>query len=155
MDSRKQVKPKPKAANVKVESSPIPGLSRDQYTKLMKQLNEPQKSEVNMAGKTVFANPWVIDSGATDHVVCNKSYLSSIKCSEDNVPISIPNGDKVPVKGIGKTFLLNDVEITNVLYIPNFKCNLLSVSKMTRHLNCFITFFFRILVLFRTYTRGS
>lgn len=56
-------------------------------------------------------------------------------------PVLIPNEDKIRVKGVDKTILPNGFKIDNVLNIPDFECDLLSVSKLTKDLNCAITFF--------------
>lgn len=48
-DQRKPLKPKPKAAAVDMETLPIPGLTFDRYTKLIKQLGDTLNLEVNMA----------------------------------------------------------------------------------------------------------
>lgn len=57
------------------------------------------------------------------------------------LPVRIPNGAEIPVKGVGTTRLSNGIEIKSVLSVPNFKCNLLSVRKLTQDLNCSLTFF--------------
>lgn len=45
------------------------------------------------------------------------------------------------VKGKGKVCVAGLV-LESVLYVPNLKCSLLSVSKLTNDLNCTVTFFF-------------
>ncbi|GJU56477.1 putative RNA-directed DNA polymerase [Tanacetum coccineum] len=44
------------------------------------------------------------------------------------------------LEGRGSCTLPNGVDVNDVLHIPKFKCNLLSVSKLSRDLNCAITF---------------
>lgn len=138
---KRKAKPKPRADAVRIEVSPIPGLSVEQYKKLMKQLNDNPKPEINMAGKIDFCQPWVIDSGATEHIACNDSVLTNLKRSSDGVHVNIANSDGVPVEGIGSASLPSDLKVNNVLYIPNFKCSLPSISKITKNNNCFVTFF--------------
>ena len=58
-----------------------------------------------------------------------------------SMPATIPNGDIIPVKGIGSSILPNGLMINGVLHIPDFRCNLLSVSRITKELNCSLTFF--------------
>lgn len=67
--------------------------------------------------------------------------ITPINESNDRIPVSIPNGDNIVVKDVESAQFPNDLDINNVLYIPDFKCNLLSVSIITRNLNCFVTFF--------------
>lgn len=46
----------------------------------------------------------------------------------------------VPIKGMGKAILPNSMKLNNVLYIPDFICNLVFVSKLTKEHNCAIIF---------------
>lgn len=142
-----------KANQVSTEESPIPGLSIQQYEKLMQQLQmdiEPTaptqslKPSVNMAGKTLvginsFNRPWIIDTGATEHITCDQSKLQE-RFLADQQPVKIPNGTSVPVKGLGSVDLPNGLKINNVLYVPDFHCNILSVSRLKKENNCSITF---------------
>lgn len=95
----------------------------------------------NMAGKINVQNSWLIDSGASDHVTHHKEWLKSIKVYKEESSVVIANGDSIQVKGVGNINLTVDLELKHVLNVPNFKCNLLSVSKLTRDLNCFLTFY--------------
>nr|GLL16801.1 uncharacterized protein LOC109166102 [Ipomoea trifida] len=77
----------PKAAHVGSEKGTLVGLTQGQMNKLMQLLNsEVGKSgessanpTVNMAGKLEHHETWVIDSGATDHIVNNPTLLSKIE----------------------------------------------------------------------------
>nr|GEV90989.1 putative ribonuclease H-like domain-containing protein [Tanacetum cinerariifolium] len=55
-------------------------------------------------------------------------------------PVLIPNGDSIPVKGKGDCILPGGTKVNGV-YISDFKCNLLSVNRLCRDLQCFISFF--------------
>ncbi|KAK6775868.1 hypothetical protein RDI58_026869 [Solanum bulbocastanum] len=50
-------------------------------------------------------------------------------------------GDMSQINNEGKTMIMGDQVIHNVLHVPEFKFNLLSVSKLTRELSCVVTFF--------------
>ncbi|XP_076888127.1 uncharacterized protein LOC143538448 [Bidens hawaiensis] len=93
-----------------------------------------------MAGELPLSRPWIIDSGATEHITCEEGIfdLSHLK---QNVSVTIPNGKSIPVKGIGNVTLPNGLKINNVFKIPEFKCNLLSVGKLTNSLNSSFTFY--------------
>nr|GLL46286.1 uncharacterized protein LOC109154743 [Ipomoea trifida] len=77
----------PKAAHVGSEKGTLVGLTQGQMNKLMQLLNsEVGKSgessanpTLNMAGKLEHHETWVIDSGATDHIVNNPTLLSKIE----------------------------------------------------------------------------
>ncbi|XP_021995106.1 uncharacterized protein LOC110892024 [Helianthus annuus] len=84
---------------------------------------------------------WIVDSGCTEYI----SYLlnlfhGNLKTTHE-LPVRIPNGDSIPVKRKGSSTLPNGTEIRDVLYVPDFTCNLLSVSRLTRDLHCTLTFF--------------
>ena len=55
--------------------------------------------------------------------------------------VYLPNGDNVKVTHTGSCHLTSQDTIENVLLIPDFKFNLLSVSKLTKDLNCVVSFF--------------
>lgn len=68
-----------------------------------------------------------------------KGFLEEITKSQAQ-SVHIPNGTYVPVKGLGNSRLPNGLELDNVLHIPDFKCHLIYVSKLTQKHNCAITF---------------
>lgn len=55
--------------------------------------------------------------------------------------VLLPNGDVSVVKLIGASTIGNFNTITDVFHIPQFKFNLLSVSKLTKELHMYATFF--------------
>ncbi|KAA0039144.1 Beta-galactosidase [Cucumis melo var. makuwa] len=61
-------------------------------------------------------NPWILDSGATDHLTADDSLA----------PIA-SKGQIVPFDGFA---------LQNVLHVPKLSYNLLSISKITRELHC-------------------
>ncbi|GKV43433.1 hypothetical protein SLEP1_g50721 [Rubroshorea leprosula] len=136
------------AANVSQDSagmagqSPISGLSKEQYDQLLTLLggNSVISHSANLAGKmqiTPFS--WIIDSGASDHMTPNLSRLT--KAKPYTFPVHIPNGSSLEVSHIGKATLSHNLSLENVLCVPQFTCNLLSVSKITKQLNCAVIFF--------------
>nr|GLL37487.1 uncharacterized protein LOC109166102 [Ipomoea trifida] len=88
-----------------------------------------EKSSCNMAGKINGKKLWVIDSGATDHIVCDDSLLNNVERKYGEFPVTIPNGDNVAVRSIGGTTLPNGMQISRALNIPDFQCNLVSVGR--------------------------
>ena len=82
---------------------------------------------------------WIIDSGATGHVCHNLDVLTT--CTKIKpVLISLPNGQTVYATYSGLVKFSAKLYPTNVLYVPQFKLNLISVSKLSLHLRCTITF---------------
>lgn len=89
-------------------------------------------------------NPtWIIDTGVINHIVADLNFLDKITVHRPINPkkVSLPNGDISLVESIGSSTLPNNNVITGVFYLPHFKFNLFSVSKLTRKLQCSATFF--------------
>ncbi|KAF5471273.1 hypothetical protein F2P56_011717 [Juglans regia] len=74
--------------------------------------------------------PWIVDTGATDHMVCSTSFFSSITCSTKTF-VKLPNGSHVEATHIGTVHLSDNIILTGVLCVPSFSFNLLSVGKLT------------------------
>lgn len=83
---------------------------------------------------------WYLDSGASCHMTPNKNWLLDLKKS----PISeivAANNDKMPVNGTGSVKLRlneNEIEVKEVLHVPNLTTNLLSVAKIVQNGNTVI-----------------
>ena len=95
---------------------------------------------------------WILDSGATNHMVHSIHYFTSIT-SVVQISVRLPNGDMAKITHIGTVKLTSTLILDNVLCIPSFSFNLVSISKLTQSPSC-CCFFFHITVLFRTYYLG-
>lgn len=82
---------------------------------------------------------WIIDSGATDHISHSPPTHNIIDAQYDS--ISLPDGGQAEIRNIGSIKLSHDLSLDKVLYVPKFRVNLLSVSKLTRALCCIMTFY--------------
>ena len=82
----------------------------------------------------VSLRAWIIDSGATHHVSHDRTLFTDYK-PLDHTYVTLPNGYTVTIKGIGCIRLTDSIILFDVLYIPDFKFNLLSVSVLTKTLN--------------------
>lgn len=62
----------------------------------------------------------------------------------DPQPISselhLPNGNIVAVSHIGTINLTADIHLKDVLVVPQFQYNLLSVAQLTKNTNCHVLF---------------
>ena len=98
--------------------------------------------QVSFAGLTHSNSlgPWVLDSGATDHITGNKSLFSSLSTSGHLPSITMANGSKVSSHGVGTVHLFPSLPIDNVLYVPGSPFNLLFINHLTRFLDCIISF---------------
>ena len=55
--------------------------------------------------------------------------------------VTLANGSQTIAKGIGSACPFPFLLLTSVLYVPDSPFNLIFMSKLTRDLNCLITFF--------------
>ena len=88
---------------------------------------------------TISHTDWVIDTGATDHIVINTQFLTSVQVVHI-VSVNLPNGQSVIVTHIGSVQLSFTLLLTDVLCVPSFDFNLISISKLTSSLHCYIFF---------------
>ncbi|CAN1268353.1 Retrovirus-related Pol polyprotein from transposon TNT 1-94 [Linum perenne] len=82
---------------------------------------------------------WVVDSGASDHVVCSVSLLFQYK-SVSGLTVTLPNGSSTSVSHIGSARISSSLILHDVLVIPSFAFNLLSISKLSSQLGCHAIF---------------
>ena len=86
---------------------------------------------------------WIIDSGETCHMTHNLHRLHSVCNFPDhlNRSVHLPNGETVSVTHSGSYKTLGGDLLKNVLVVPTFKFDLLSVSQLTKQLHCSVNFF--------------
>jgi len=84
--------------------------------------------------------PWILDSGVSDHIFGNKSSFSSISFPKIPHFVTIANGSKVASQGIVQVSLSPSLKLNSVLFISLCPYNLISLSQLTRSLNCSVTF---------------
>ncbi|OIS97975.1 hypothetical protein A4A49_53954 [Nicotiana attenuata] len=125
--------------------------TEEQYGQIMRLLNKEKAEDhmANMVGNDAsqfFENcrdPWIIDTGATNHMTSNHNLVHNVT----NLPehkrgnVHLPNGKSVPVTYQGSYNLTKNGTVHDVLCVPEFKYNLLSVSKLTRELQCSVNYF--------------
>ena len=69
------------------------------------------------------------------------SLFSSYKPCAGNLKTKVAAGSLLAVAGKGSIVLSPLLTIQDVLHVPNFSCNLLSVSKLTKNKICQTLFF--------------
>ena len=97
-------------------------------------IDVPRPEYEKLSGKV----SWMLDSGASCHMVENRSMLSDVR---QIAPVLIGNGAHTVASEMGLTSFGENLPLENVLYVPNLLCNLVSVSKLCKQLNCAVTYF--------------
>ncbi|KAJ9554588.1 hypothetical protein OSB04_018633 [Centaurea solstitialis] len=73
---------------------------------------------------------WILDSGASKHICCDRNMFLHIHPIQDS-NVKLPNGSIIPVSGIGNVRLNDILLLEDVLYVPQFHLNLLSIGQLT------------------------
>ncbi|CAH9147529.1 unnamed protein product [Cuscuta epithymum] len=82
---------------------------------------------------------WILDTGASDHMIYDASlYASNIKPISIN--IQLPTGNFISASHMGNVKLNEHLTLHNVLYVPHFNFNLISVSSLALYENIFVHF---------------
>ncbi|RVX13353.1 Retrovirus-related Pol polyprotein from transposon RE1 [Vitis vinifera] len=89
---------------------------------------------------TSSLGPWILDSGTSDHISGNKDLFSSITTTSALPTVTLANDSQTIAKGFGFAHPFPSLPLHSVLYAPECPFNLISISKITRTLNCSITF---------------
>lgn len=87
-----------------------------------------------------YGTGWIIDSGATDHMCLNKFLFNFLNSTSQIISISLPNDQFIDISSMGTVHRSNGIILTDILYVPSFKYNLISISKLTQQLQCNINF---------------
>ena len=95
---------------------------------------------LSCSSRTTF-NPWIIDSGASDHMTCLSNLFHTYDPCSGHEKIRIADGSFAPIAGKGSIFLSPTLCLKSVLHVPKLACNLLSVSKLSQDSNCCVSFF--------------
>ena len=77
---------------------------------------------------THSSTPWILDTGASNHISGNKDLFSFLTFPSPLPTITLANGSHTIAKGIGSVCSLPSLPFTSLLYVPNFPFNLISIS---------------------------
>ncbi|RDY11131.1 Copia protein, partial [Mucuna pruriens] len=86
------------------------------------------KSSFNISG-SVPQGIWILDSGATNRMVPFPSYFTSYLKVSKKQPITIANGDHVPIVGSGNAQLQSSLSLHNILH--DVQVQVQEVTKLT------------------------
>ncbi|KAL0412552.1 UNVERIFIED_CONTAM: Retrovirus-related Pol polyprotein from transposon RE2 [Sesamum radiatum] len=173
----KRKKGKPFAANFEIREEGSAKTSSQNITEIVAEVlkvmqkntvaTDPLTSYANyaqfdeeFAGNTVIPtgineNCWIIDTEATNHVCSNIDlFQTHAKLSSPHY-IHLPDGSKRLVQYTGIVNLNNEITLENVLFVPQFSVNLLSVSQLCHQGNYQILFTQHGCVLQDQETKGT
>lgn len=85
------------------------------------------------------SNSWILDTGATDHMVPSINCFTSSACSI-NASVKLPNSQFVVVTHISYVSISEHLVLHDVLCIPTFYFKLIYISKLTQSLTCSFLF---------------
>jgi hypothetical protein len=74
---------------------------------------------------------WIIDTGATDHMICSLSFFTTITATISKF-VKLPNGQLALVTHVGTVRISASLILTDVLCVHSFSFNLISASKLTK-----------------------
>lgn len=120
------------------------GLTQEQYNNILALL---QHSKIPSITNSVSTSPlvlnslsstangksltlWILDTRATDHISFNLSAFTSYK-SIIPIFVTLPDGSQLSASISGSVHLTPSLVLHNVLYIPSFNVNLISIAKLS------------------------
>ena len=135
--------------------------TQEQYYEILQMLRKGKSKEVDIMANVATAGVsgtsgnftalmsdmshinWIIDIGASNHMVHNFGLMSQSANLDvqGGMRVNLPTGDQVSISHIGESLVLKDKVVKDVLFVPEFKYNLLSVSQLTKLLKCAVVFF--------------
>ncbi|XP_071689317.1 uncharacterized protein [Rutidosis leptorrhynchoides] len=99
--------------------------------------------KANMAsmGSSCFKPNWIIDYGANQYYTTSESELTIVVDINDfNLVVEHPNGSLAKIHKIGDCIFSSDITLFDVLVVPEYSVNLMSVYKLARDGKKFIAF---------------
>ncbi|MCR2847992.1 hypothetical protein, partial [Heyndrickxia coagulans] len=114
----------------------------DTLTAMLQQVQN-QSSVGSIAAKgnhicfnTAHNEVWIVDSGASDHMTGTKHLFTSYRPPSRQMTVKTADGSISQVEGIGSIPVTSAITLHNVLYVPRLSCNLLSISKLVKDMEC-------------------
>ena len=94
-----------------------------------------------VVSREVFhAANWVIDTGATNHMVHSIACFTIIIATL-NTFVNLPNREVASVTHVGIVKISEHLILHNVLCVPSFSFNLIFVNQLVKSTTCYLIFF--------------
>ncbi|RVW85251.1 Retrovirus-related Pol polyprotein from transposon RE2 [Vitis vinifera] len=123
------------------EPSPFNKEQMEMLQKLLSQVGSGSTTGVAFTANRGGMKPWIVDTGASDHMTGDAAILQNYKPSNGHSSVHIADGSKSKIAGTGSIKLTKDLYLDSVLHVPNLDCNLLSISKLACDLQCVTKFY--------------
>ncbi|RVX23597.1 Retrovirus-related Pol polyprotein from transposon TNT 1-94 [Vitis vinifera] len=123
------------------EPSPFNKEQMEMLQKLLSQVGSGSTTGIAFTANRGGMKPWIVDTGASDHMTGDAAILQNYKPSNGHSSVHIADGSKSKIVGTGSIKLTKDLYLDSVLHVPNLDCNLLSISKLARDLQCVTKFY--------------
>lgn len=94
---------------------------------------------LTLSSKTAYDNSQIVDSGASSHICHDKNVFTNLHPAY-NIYAILPYHNRYKVEYIGDIHLSNDFCLVDVLYVPQFAYNLMSVSALLKNQRYSINF---------------
>ncbi|GAA0163207.1 hypothetical protein LIER_39554 [Lithospermum erythrorhizon] len=122
-------------------------MSSDQWQQVIGMFSKAVSTshDERLMGKSLNCE-WIIDTGAFNHVTGNIRLLSNVS-TMPACPIGLPDGKQTTSTQFGIVRLKCGLILNKVFFVPDFDCNLLSVSYLSDDLNCVLQFTNTLLVV--------
>lgn len=131
-----------------------PNLSDLVQREVKRILKREQSKRVNFAHITNFAGNlclntdssmirdcWIIDTMTTCHICVVYELFKDVKDLKETINIYMPDGNIRTTNKCGSIFLNEFLVLKNVLYVPSFRFNLLSIGKVLQNGNLGCNFY--------------
>jgi len=118
-----------KVAQVSKSEKSESGFSNEEYQEYLRLKSEKSSNQASSSSAPCFSttcvsqsigspSPWILDSGAFDHISGNKSSFSSISFPKVPHLVTVANGSKVASQGSGQVSLSPSLKLNSVLFVP-------------------------------------
>lgn len=85
----------------------------------------------NNKSKQLPLNPWIIDTGASDHMCVDAKLFETLTSLSKPLQITLPIGFEITITRTGAIRLVDNLLISNALLVPTFHYNPLPIGKLT------------------------
>jgi hypothetical protein len=111
----------------------------------MEILNIQPDTTERMASKSQ-SNEWILDNGASNHMTWTLEIMRELHDMQ-TCPIGLPDGKNASATEEGVVLLDEGLKLYNVLYVPNLKCNQISLSQLMDDLDYIVHFSDKLCVM--------